>query len=258
VQDPVPDLASLLWRLRLPSFYRQLEAWALQRKTTVWALLGRSLVHLAPISMQVRLSRDKSAQIAGWLTSEFVKKQRIPRRKLRVVSRRADWLPGPPVPDSGYLMLAATIAGYLPRFTFAEQSALPYYDRDLVRFLFSIPGEQVLRAQQRRSLMRRALPGIVPTVVLRRNTKALGRRTPSLDIIDNTIILRSLICDTGLDKCYIDRIRLDEQLSLLRQGREVPALLLERLIGTCFLVHQLAYLQLRTTVNSSAATVVAS
>ena len=169
VQNPVPDLAWLLWHLRLPSFFDQLTAWALQRKTTLWSLASRSVVYLLPVGLRAQLDRDKNAKLAGWLRPEFVRLQRTTRRRLQTITSEWSWLRGPPSPDSGYLSLAASISGYLSRFTFAEQSGLPYYDRDLVQFLFAIPCEQVLRARQRRSLMRRALNGIVPDAVLTRN-----------------------------------------------------------------------------------------
>ncbi len=54
----------------------------------------------------------------------------------RVMARLASWSSAP---DSGYLALCASIAGYLPRFTFPEQSALPIYDRDLSSFFLASP-----------------------------------------------------------------------------------------------------------------------
>jgi asparagine synthase (glutamine-hydrolysing) len=53
----------------------------------------------------------------------------------------------------------------------------PYLDRDLVDFLFTIPREQLIRPGRRRSLMRRALYGIVPALILERPQKAYPTRT---------------------------------------------------------------------------------
>ncbi len=232
VQNPIPDLAWLLWHLRLPSFLDQLIAWSLQRKTTVWLLAGRSAIALAPIWLRSLLDREQTKHPAAWLLPAFVRQEHIGRRRLRIVESWRDWLPGPPTPDSGYLTLAATISGYLPRFTFAEQSALPYYDRDLVQFLFSTPGDQQLRPHQRRSLMRRALKGIVPDIVLSRKTKWLGRRQPALQTLDNAAVLRALLPETPLPKRYLDPIQIEKDFGELRQGKEAPTLLLERVLGT--------------------------
>jgi asparagine synthase (glutamine-hydrolysing) len=235
VQNPVPDLAWLLWHLRLQSYRQQLEAWALQRKTTVWSLMGRSIVSLMPLRMQAHLDQDKTSQLVGWLRPEFVKREHIARRRLRIVGNWKDALPGPPAPDSGYLALTASIAGYLPRFSFAEQAGLPYYDRNLVQFLLTIPGEQVLRPQQRRSLMRRALKLLMPDVVLSRKTKWLGRRAPVLGMLDNAAALAALLLGTPIAECYVDPAKVQRDFDQLREGKEVSTLLLERVLGTCFL-----------------------
>jgi asparagine synthase (glutamine-hydrolysing) len=47
----------------------------------------------------------------------------------------------------------------------------PFLDRDLVEFLFRIPQEQLIKPGRRRYLMRRALVGIVPNLVLERKRK---------------------------------------------------------------------------------------
>ena len=235
VQNPVPDLAWLLWCLRLPRFFHQLEAWALQRKTTIWSLTGRSVVYLLPVWLRAHLDRDETTRLGGWLRPEFVRRQHIARRRLQTVACEWKWLPGPPSPDSGYLSLAATIAGYLPSFTFAAQPGLPYHDRDLVQFLFAIPGAQVLRPHQRRSLMRRSLKGIVPEMVLSRRTKALGRRVPALEILENATALAALLPGTPIADRYVSATKLPEDFERIREGKEVPLLLLERVLGTCFL-----------------------
>lgn len=239
VQNPVPHLAWLLWHLRLPTYLRQLTAWALQRKTTLWSLAGRSTLALAPIWLRALLDQHKTQHAAAWLRPSFVREQHILRRRERTVESWRDWLPGPGSRDSGYLTLAATIAGYLPRFTFAEQSALPYYDRDLVQFLFAIPGDQVLRPHQRRSLMRRSLQGIVPDIVLSRKTKWLGRRQPALQSLDNAAALQALLPNTLLAERYIDPDMLDDDFCKLRHGKEAPLLLIERALGTCILYNTL-------------------
>jgi asparagine synthase (glutamine-hydrolysing) len=235
VQNPVPHLAWLLWHLRLPSFLRQLEPWALQRKNTIWSLTGRSIVYLLPIWLRAHLDRDQTVKLAGWLRPEFVCRQRIARRKLQGIAAEWSWLPGPPSPDAGYLSLSATIAGYLPRFTYAEQEGLPYYDRDLVQFLFAIPGDQLLRPHQRRSLMRRGLKGIVPDVVLTRKTKWLGRRVPALEMWENAAALATLLPGTQIADRYVDAAKVQEDFEWLREGKEVSALLLEHVLGSCFL-----------------------
>ena len=47
----------------------------------------------------------------------------------------------------------------------------PYFDRDFLEFMYAIPREQIVRVGQRRSLMKRALVGIVPDELLNRRRK---------------------------------------------------------------------------------------
>src|SRR5882762_1862451 len=54
----------------------------------------------------------------------------------------------------------------------------PYLDRSLLEFAYSIPREQLVRPGQRRSLMRRALLGIVPNEIFERKRKAFVARRP--------------------------------------------------------------------------------
>jgi hypothetical protein len=66
--------------------------------------------------------------------------------------------------------------------TAAYEKRLPFLDRDLLEFLFAIPRDQVVRPGQRRSLMRRALSGIVPDEILKRRRKAFVARAPMIAI----------------------------------------------------------------------------
>jgi len=59
------------------------------------------------------------------------------------------------------------------------ETRYPFLDRDMVEFLCGVPCDQILRPNQRRSLMRRALAGLVPDEVLNRKRKAYLVRSPT-------------------------------------------------------------------------------
>jgi asparagine synthase (glutamine-hydrolysing) len=65
-----------------------------------------------------------------------------------------------------------TLPSLFPKIVSNPEYRYPYLDRDLVDFLFSIPRDQLVRPGRRRSLMRRALKGIVPDAILERRRKA--------------------------------------------------------------------------------------
>jgi asparagine synthetase B (glutamine-hydrolysing) len=52
----------------------------------------------------------------------------------------------------------------------------PYLDRTFLEFVYAIPREQIVRAGQRRALMKRALVGIVPDEILKRRRIALAEQ----------------------------------------------------------------------------------
>jgi asparagine synthase (glutamine-hydrolysing) len=237
VQDPVPQLASWLWNLNLLTYWKQLPAWSLQRRVPLWTLLGHSVVSLMPLGVRARL--DAYAEAPSWLRAGFAERYRARERKLRAVRTWRDRLPGPCSPDSGYLTFASTIQSGVSSFTgVARQMALPYYDRDLFAFLFAIPDEQLLRPQQRRSLMRRALRGIVPDAVLFRKTKWLGRREAALELIDAAAALAGLLPETAIGERYIDVAQVIEDIEKLRQGKDAPVVLLYGVLGACYWIMQ--------------------
>ena len=107
----------------------------------------------------------------------------------------------------------------------------PYLDRDLVEFLFAVPPEQLRRPGQRRSLMRRALAGIVPDQFLKRKRKAFIARQPLLDIMSHWSAYSALTEDSILaDLGVIDRRQLLDSLEHAKAGNIIPLPLLARAV----------------------------
>jgi asparagine synthase (glutamine-hydrolysing) len=94
----------------------------------------------------------------------------------------------------------------------------PYLDRDLLEFLFAIPRDQLVRPGQRRSLMRRALAGIVPDEVLNRRRKAFVSRAPMEALTCEPIDLALL----GHSLRVVDPACLNDCMQAALQGREIP------------------------------------
>src|SRR5260370_37867918 len=105
--------------------------------------------------------------------------------------------------------------------TFARPSPLekrcPYLDQSLVEFLTSIPSEQLLRPGERRSLMRRALVGILPPEILSRRTKAAAGRCQVVTLEKRWSTVESLL-----------RASFVSQLGFVNRQRFCAALLLAR------------------------------
>jgi hypothetical protein len=99
----------------------------------------------------------------------------------------------------------------------------PYLDRDLLEFLYAVPREQLLRPGQRRSLMRRALRGIVPDEILDRKRKASAARAPLVAISTEwASVVRVSERMMGDALGIVDGKRFSEALRKARYGGEVP------------------------------------
>jgi asparagine synthase (glutamine-hydrolysing) len=101
----------------------------------------------------------------------------------------------------------------------------------LLEFLFAIPREQLVRPGQRRSLMRRALAGIVPNEILNRRRKAYVSRTPLSALAAQCPTLGSSNQQmlTGV-LGIADPLAFSEALKRVRDGRESRIVQLLRII----------------------------
>ena len=112
------------------------------------------------------------------------------------------------------------------------ENRYPFLDRGLLEFLFAIPREQLVRPTQRRSLMRRALLGIVPNEILNRKAKAFVARSPivalSADwahLVEMTEQMVSSSLGIVDSECFLDA------LQSARRGREVSMIRVMRTIS---------------------------
>jgi asparagine synthase (glutamine-hydrolysing) len=85
-----------------------------------------------------------------------------------------------------------TLPHLYPSITVRYEYRYPYLDRDLVEFLYRIPREQLVRPGRRRSLMRRALRGIVPAEILERARKGALIRGPLLSLQRSEAAIQSI------------------------------------------------------------------
>ena len=123
--------------------------------------------------------------------------------------------------------LARTALPFEPHY----EKRYPYLDRGLLEFMFAIPREQLVRPTQRRSLMRRALAGIVPDEILNRKTKAFVARAPHAAVSRNwaefvEVTQQMVSSSMGI----VDSQRVSETLQKARRGEEVPMIPLMRTI----------------------------
>ena len=210
VPTPIPELADLLAAGRLPNLLQRAVAWALVQRKPVLHLLYQTCREFLPSSA--------TDHLPSWLTPQLVNKLHSANGsagRIRFFGSRPSFQHNLSALDMLQRQLGCSPLSSNPRL----ETRYPYLDRDLLEFLFSIPREQVTRPGERRSLMRRALKGIVPDQVLSRKRKAFVVRTPLSAVSaywrELTAQNTPLISETlGL----IDRQRFSESLSAVLDG----------------------------------------
>ena len=229
VPTPIPELADLLARGQFRTLAHQLKVWALNKRKPWFHLFFEAASGFFPHGL-TRV--PKHMRPAFWLDAAFVKRNRTalmgyPYRvkvfgplptfqenisTLNVLRRQLLCEPTPSVPP------------YEKRY--------PYLDRGLAEFLFAIPREQLVRPGQRRSLMRRALLGIVPDELLNRKRKAYVSRAPMAAIAADwsryTEMTQHLVSGSfGI----IETKEFSQALQKARQGQELPMVTLIRTLS---------------------------
>jgi asparagine synthase (glutamine-hydrolysing) len=173
VPTPIPELADLLARCHGYEFVRQSLRWAVAKRTPVVRLWRVTMSQFLPRRIS---GVSNASHRIPWFNKEFADRNRPylgfsqPRLKLLGC-----------LPSLQANLWAIEILGR--QFACTPLASRPVYewrypfmDRDLVAFCLSIPRSQLVRPHQRRSLMRRALTGLVPDEILERRRKAYVSR----------------------------------------------------------------------------------
>jgi len=228
VPTPRPELEDLLATGRFRALARQLKAWALNKRAPWFHLLFEAARGFLLPSI-IGFSMDEKP--APWLNLAFVARNRAALHGYESRLKLFGPLPSFQENISTLNALRRQLACCaLPSIPTCERR-YPYLDRDLLEFVYAIPREQLVRPGQRRSLMRRALVGVVPDEILNRKRKAYMVRAPIMAIstawagffeTPDHLIPGSLQ--------FIDPSKLREAMQKARQGRETLLIPLLRTI----------------------------
>jgi asparagine synthase (glutamine-hydrolysing) len=164
--DPRVQMADLLSHLRLHALNKELLAWSILTRRPWIQLAAETLLLLLPSSVRARFTAG--ARPDAWLDPAFAKRYNFSYLLLQASAGPFSWRPSARDSLQTYLTLSGLLTNSSPE---NQEIRYPYLDRDLFEFLTSIPPGQILRPGDRRSLMRRALVGVVPAEILARKTK---------------------------------------------------------------------------------------
>jgi asparagine synthase (glutamine-hydrolysing) len=226
VPTPVPELQDELAGFRLRAFCLQLKRWALNKRKPWFYLFFEAVSGFLP-SRAFGLS--KGIPPAPWLNPQFVRQHQeatagYPSR-IRVRG-----------PRPSFQHHLSTIEALRRQFACEARSATPchevnypFLDRDFLEWIFSVPVNQLTRPGHRRSLMRRALVGIVPDEVLNRRRKAFSSRAPRASVLASWthLVERYPKIITDLSN-IIDTTILQEMIRDLRNDSQIPIVKLVR------------------------------
>lgn len=229
VPTPTPEITDLIASLRLGHLGHQLKVWAINKRQP-W--LHLFLTALRGFFSPVLAGRSKRLQPPPWFRHEFVSRNRL---AFDGYETRLKFFGSPPHFQQCLSTLAALqrqLSSEAPPTNPYYEKRYPFLDRDLLEFLFALPPEQLVRPGQRRSLMRRALVGIVPDEILNRKRKAFVARAPLAAVSAHWEKLASLNRDLISDSVgFVDKEVLWNALQSARDGKELPIVLLMRTLA---------------------------
>jgi asparagine synthase (glutamine-hydrolysing) len=226
VPTPVPELEDLLASTQFRRLAHRLKVWAIDKRKPWFYLLVDATRGFAP---RVVVPVPSHMRPAPWLTEEFVKRNRV---ALEGYENRLKLFGPPPSFQENMFTLDALrrqLTSDPPYSDPPYEKRYPYLDRELLEFLYAIPREQLVRPGQRRSLMRRALAGIVPDKVLNRKRKAFVVRGAIAAIAREWAALAEVSQHmTVVSMGIVDANRFNDFLKKARQGQETPVVTMMR------------------------------
>jgi asparagine synthase (glutamine-hydrolysing) len=180
VPTPFLELADLMTLGEWKMFARQTTRWALALRKPWIQLAWQTARRFLPLSIR---TLPPNQQPPFWLTESFADRQKHAlqgyERRLALRGPRPSFQINMRTLEALRRQLASTAISCEPLL----EIRYPYLDREILEFLCAVPREQLVRPHQRRSLMRRALAGIVPDFVLNRRRKAYASRNPLAAVI---------------------------------------------------------------------------
>jgi asparagine synthase (glutamine-hydrolysing) len=217
VPEPRPELADLIVQARPLRFLRQTMSWSLIKRKPWIHLAQQAAALLLPGAIKARVTKE--AKLAPWLDTSFAARFRLSCRRLGPMERYGFWLPSRQEVARTVVAMSRRMARESAYGPTIEHIRYPYLDQTLVEFILAVPRTQIIRPGERRSLMRRALAGLVPTEILERRTKATGARRPILALANDWERLDALLDTFFIGLCgYVDQSQFRSALIAAKNG----------------------------------------
>ena len=247
VPTSTPELQGLLARGHLRTLVHQLKVWALNKRKPWFHLLFEAARGFFPPAL---FGVSKHRRPAPWLNTGLVKRNRAALQGYETKLKLFGPLPTfqENISTLGVLrrQLACSVLPSEPCY----EKRYPYLDRSLLEYIYAVPREQIVRVNQRRSLMRRALAGVVPNDVLNRKRKAHLVRAPLVAIAndwDGLVRMASHMMTSSLG--FVEAEVLIRILLDARRGQKIATVPMLRTIALENWVQSLSRLHLLNLVH---------
>jgi asparagine synthase (glutamine-hydrolysing) len=178
IPNPRALLGDLIVQGRLFRLAGQLGTWSLIKRRPWMHFLWDSIVETLPPAIAQYFAPE--GKLETWYRENFASRTRLKYRQTAASETLGFWLPTRRSVIGGVQAMAGNLAKMCLSTPVLEETTYPYLDQNVIEFVLATPADQWLRPGERRSLMRRALAGIVPAEILARKTKQFAARTPAL------------------------------------------------------------------------------
>ena len=203
IPSPLPELSDHLISGNAVRLLRRTLQWSLIDREPILSRLKDTLIFTANL-YRSKTSARPSAPV--WLSKQSRNALKIETDGSIWPSRQVFGKPSAISNEYVWQSVCAMLPHLTPHHTFHCEYRYPYLDRELVEFLAGVPRAQLLAPGRRRLLMRRALKGVVPELILERRRKAFVAHSPITALRVNEERLRSIFESPLLSEYgWIDR-----------------------------------------------------
>ncbi len=169
------------------------------------------------------------ADLPDWIADRLRPRHPAWKLDLRGFPARLRILPSLLFAGRAWESILRTLPHLQPGILARREFRYPYLDRDLVEFLLAVPRAQLARPGRRRYMMRNAMKGIVPDLVLERKRKASVERAPIATFHQrrwnlDELFRSSLLVSHGFIECSRVNAAI-ERICTTSTAEEWPALL---------------------------------